>query len=95
MRIVCCMLREMAVVVWHMGVDVFELDVGVIFGEEGVKLGSEIGECWSVIGVFHPAVLHQLVAVEIICIETDSVMNARSLSLSLSLPSQCMQPYMS
>ena len=46
-----------------MGIDVFKLDVGVVFGEKSIKLRPEIGKGWSVIGVLQPAVLHQFVAV--------------------------------
>lgn len=48
-----------------MSVDVLKLDVGVVFREEGVELGSEIGEGWSIVGVLHPALLHQLVAMKV------------------------------
>lgn len=61
----CSVLREVAVVVGHVGVNVLKLDVGVVFREEGIELGSEIGEGWSIIGVLHPALLHQLVAVKV------------------------------
>ena len=32
------MAREMAVVVGHVSVDVLKLNVGVVLGEEGIKL---------------------------------------------------------
>ena len=64
-RIVSRVLREVAIVVGHMSVDVLKLDVGVVFREEGVELGSEIGEGWSIVGVLHPALLHQLVAMKV------------------------------
>ena len=60
-----CVLREVAIVVGHVSVDVLKLDVGVVLREEGVELGSEISEGWSIIGVLHPALLHQLVAVKV------------------------------
>ena len=55
----------MAVVVGHVSVDVLKLDVGVVFREESIELGSEIGEGWSIVGVLHPALLHQFVAVKV------------------------------
>ena len=58
-------LREMTIVIGHVGIDVLELDVGVVFCEEGIELRPEIGEGWSIVRVLHPALLHQLVAVEV------------------------------
>ena len=60
-----CVLREVAVVVGHVGIDVLELDVGVVLCEEGIELRSEISEGWSIVGVLHPALLHQLVAMKV------------------------------
>ena len=75
-----------AVVVGHVSIDVLELDVGIIFREEGVKLGSKIREGWPIVGVLHPAFLHQLVAVEIQKQDDDfTIVSCFSLSVSLSV----------